>query len=44
MLTFTSPPLAAAWLKERVPQGALHADSRSVGAGRSGRASCRERV
>lgn len=33
MLTFTSPPLAAAWLKERVPQGALHADSRSVGAG-----------
>jgi UDP-N-acetylmuramyl-tripeptide synthetase len=33
MLTFTSPPLAAAWLKERAPQGAMHADSRAVGAG-----------
>jgi UDP-N-acetylmuramyl tripeptide synthase len=32
MLTFTSPQLAALWLKERV-QGALHADSRPVGAG-----------
>lgn len=32
MLTFTSPQLAAFWLKERV-QGALHADSRAVGAG-----------
>jgi UDP-N-acetylmuramyl tripeptide synthase len=33
MLTFTSPPLAAAWLKDRAPQGAMHADSRAVGAG-----------
>jgi len=32
MLTLTSPQLAALWLKERV-QGALHADSRPVGAG-----------
>lgn len=32
MLTFTSPQLAAHWLKERV-QGALHADSRPMGAG-----------
>jgi UDP-N-acetylmuramoyl-L-alanyl-D-glutamate--2,6-diaminopimelate ligase len=32
MLTLTSPRLAAQWLKERV-QGALHADSRPVGAG-----------
>jgi len=32
MLTLTSPKLAALWLKERV-QGALHADSRPVGAG-----------
>jgi UDP-N-acetylmuramoyl-L-alanyl-D-glutamate--2,6-diaminopimelate ligase len=32
MLTFTSPLIAAQWLKERV-QGALHADSRPVGAG-----------
>jgi len=32
MLTFTSPQLAAFWLKERV-QGALHADSRAVRAG-----------
>jgi UDP-N-acetylmuramoyl-L-alanyl-D-glutamate--2,6-diaminopimelate ligase len=32
MLTFTSPQLAALWLKERV-QGALHADSRPVSAG-----------
>ncbi|BEP63502.1 UDP-N-acetylmuramoyl-L-alanyl-D-glutamate--2,6-diaminopimelate ligase [Variovorax sp. V213] len=32
MLTLTSPQLAAHWLKERV-QGALHADSRPVGAG-----------
>ncbi|HEX7863815.1 MAG TPA: UDP-N-acetylmuramoyl-L-alanyl-D-glutamate--2,6-diaminopimelate ligase [Variovorax sp.] len=33
MLTFTSPQLVAAWLKERAPQAALHADSRAVGAG-----------
>ncbi|MEJ1129152.1 UDP-N-acetylmuramoyl-L-alanyl-D-glutamate--2,6-diaminopimelate ligase [Variovorax sp. CCNWLW225] len=32
MLTLTSPQLAALWLQERV-QGALHADSRPVGAG-----------
>jgi len=32
MLTLTSPQLAALWLKERV-RGALHADSRPVGAG-----------
>lgn len=32
MLTLTSPQLAAHWLQERV-QGALHADSRPVGAG-----------
>ena len=33
MLIFTSPQLAAAWLKERAPQAAMHADSRAVGAG-----------
>ena len=33
MLTFTSPQLAAAWLKERAPQAAMHADSRAIGAG-----------
>ena len=33
MLTFTSPQLVAAWLKERAPNAALHADSRAVGAG-----------
>lgn len=33
MLTFTSPPLAAAWLRQRAPQAAMHADSRAVGAG-----------
>ncbi|MFM9922316.1 UDP-N-acetylmuramoyl-L-alanyl-D-glutamate--2,6-diaminopimelate ligase [Variovorax sp. H27-G14] len=33
MLTFTSPLVAAAWLKEHAPQSHMHADSRAVGAG-----------